>query len=152
MRTRTILAAASLFALGLVARPATAQQGKTICNDGTTSNATGRGACSNHGGVKPKGTPAATQAGKANTKAAEKTAKTETKAAEKNAKAVTKAPEKPAKAETKAAEKSAKTESKTAAKLATKDVTCTDGTTSKGGRGACSGHGGVKKADSKKKG
>ena len=45
-----------------------------------------------------------------------------------------------------------KTESKTAAKLATKDVTCTDGTTSKGGRGACSGHGGVKKADSKKKG
>jgi len=151
MRTRTILAAASLFVLGLVARPATAQQEKTICNDGTTSNATGRGACSSHGGVKTMGTTAK-QAGKTSAKAAEKTAKTETKAAEKNTKAVTKAPEKPAKTETKAAEKSAKTESKTAAKSETKDVTCTDGTTSKGGRGACSGHGGVKKADSKKKG
>lgn len=153
MRIRTVLAAMSVIALSFIARPATAQEGKTICNDGTTSNATGRGACSSHGGVKTKGTANATQAGKAETKAA---AKTETKAPEKSAKTAAKAPEKSAKTETKpAAEKSAKTETKAAEKTgksAPKDVTCTDGTTSKGGRGACSGHGGVKKADSKKKG
>lgn len=29
--------------------------GLTICRDGTTSTATGRGACSHHGGVKTRG-------------------------------------------------------------------------------------------------
>ena len=138
----------SVIALSFVARPATAQGTKTICNDGTTSNAVGRGACSSHGGVKTMGTAAATQAGKAaaktETKAAEKAAKTETKAAEKAATTTTKAADKAAKTETKAAAKTAKAEPK--------EVTCTDGTMSKPGRGACSGHGGVKKADSKKKG
>ena len=154
MRIRTVLAAMSVVALSFIARPATAQAGKTICNDGTTSNATGRGACSSHGGVKTMGTAAATQAGKAATKAAEKSAKTETKAAEKSTKTAAKASEKGAKTEAKAAEKSAKTETKAAEKTAKaepKDVTCTDGTTSKPGRGACSGHGGVKKSDTKSK-
>lgn len=144
MRIRTVMAAVSVVALSFIARPATAQQGKTICKDGTTSNATGRGACSSHGGVATKGTASPTQAGKSETKAVEKPAKIETKAAEKVAKTEAKAADKTAKAETKAAQKTAKSEPK--------DVTCTDGTTSKPGRGACSGHGGVKKADSKKKG
>ncbi len=144
MRIRTVLAAMSMVALSFVARPATAQQGKTMCKDGTTSNATGRGACSSHGGVAKMGTASPTQAAKGEAKSAEKSAKTETKAAAKKANTETKGGEKAAKAETKAAEKTAKTEPK--------DVTCSDGTTSKGGRGACSGHGGVKKADAKKKG
>jgi hypothetical protein len=138
------MAALSVVALSFVARPATAQGTKTICNDGTTSNAVGRGACSSHGGVKTMGTAAPTQAGKSAEKAADKPAKTETKAAAKTA-------EKPAKAETKAAEKPAKAETKAASKSEPKEVNCTDGTTSKAGRGACSGHGGVKKADSKAK-
>ena len=133
MRIRTALATLSVAALTFVARPATAQGTKTICNDGTTSNAVGRGACSSHGGVKTMGTASAKQASKGE-------AKGEAKAAEKSAKT-----------ETKSAAKTAKTESKSAAKAAAKEVTCTDGTTSKPGRGACSGHGGVKKADSKAK-
>lgn len=154
MRTRTVFAAASLLALTFVSRPAWAQGTKTICNDGTTSNAVGRGACSSHGGVKTMGTAAPTKSAKGETKAAEKSAKTETKAAEKAAAPATKAAEKSAKTETKAAEKSAKSESKAAGKAKTepKEVTCTDGTMSKPGRGACSGHGGVKKGDTKKKG
>ena len=138
MRIRTALAALSVAALTFVARPATAQGTKTICNDGTTSNAVGRGACSSHGGVKTMGTASATKgAAKSEAKAAEKSAKTETKAAAKTAKTETKT--------------AAKTETKAAAKAEAKEVTCTDGTTSKPGRGACSGHGGVKKADSKAK-
>jgi hypothetical protein len=129
MRIRTALAALSVAALTFVARPATAQGTKTICNDGTTSNAVGRGACSSHGGVKTMGTASAKQASKGEAKSAEKSAKTETKSAAKTAKAETKA----------------------ASKAEAKEVTCTDGTTSKPGRGACSGHGGVKKADSKAK-
>ena len=42
----------------------------TTCKDGTTSTATGRGACSGHGGVqKPTATGAATGAGSAGTAA-----------------------------------------------------------------------------------
>lgn len=148
MRTRIALAAASLIALSFVARPASAQGTKTICNDGTTSEAVGRGACSSHGGVKTMGTKAAAKTAKSESKAAEKAAATTTKAAEKAAKTETKAAEKAAKTETKAAEKAAKTETKAVAKTAKtapKEVTCTDGTMSKPGRGACSGHGGVKK-------
>lgn len=154
MRIRTALAALSVAALTFVARPATAQGTKTICNDGTTSNAVGRGACSSHGGVKTMGTASATQASKGETKAAEKSAKSETKTAAKTAKSETKAAEKAPAMTAKAADKAAKTEPKAAAKTAKsepKDVTCTDGTTSKPGRGACSGHGGVKKTASKAK-
>lgn len=152
MRIRTVLAAMSVIGLTFVARPATAQGTKTICNDGTTSNAVGRGACSNHGGVKTMGT-APTQASKGEAKAAAKSTKIETKAADKAAKTTTKAADKAAKTETKAAEKSAKTETKAAEKTSKsepKEVTCTDGTMSKPGRGACSGHGGVKSTKAKK--
>ena len=130
MRTRTVLAAASLIMLSLVGRAATAQEAKTICKDGTTSTATGRGACSSHGGVASKGESPSSAA---------KTTKKATKASE-NA--------------TKAAEKSAKSETKAATKTANekpKEVTCTDGTMSKPGQGACSGHGGIKKAAAKGK-
>jgi hypothetical protein len=146
MRIRTVLAAASLLSLSLVARPAWAQEAKTVCKDGTTSNATGRGACSSHGGVASKGTASAAKTTKGEAKSAEQAGKPDAKAASKAAKSETKAAEKTAKSETKAAEKTAKTEAKAEAKTEAKDVTCTDGTTSKGGRGACSGHGGVKKA------
>ena len=44
----------------------------------------------------------------------------------------------------KTADKADKKIEKTEKKVA--EVTCTDGTKSKGGRGACSGHGGIKKA------
>ena len=56
--------------------------------------------------------------------------------------AAKKAAEKPAKK----AEAAPKSEPKTEAKKAAEQVTCTDGTTSKAGRGACSGHGGVRSA------
>ena len=145
MRIRTVLAAASLLTLSFVARPAWAQEAKTVCKDGTTSNATGRGVCSSHGGVASKGTASAAKTTKGEAKSAEQAGKSDAKAASKAAKSETKAAEKTAKSETKAA-KTAKTEAKAEAKTEAKDVTCTDGTTSKGGRGACSGHGGVKKA------
>lgn len=41
-------------------------------------------------------------------------------------------------------EAASKTEAKTEAKKAAEEVTCSDGTTSKAGRGACSGHGGIR--------
>ncbi|HEY6827993.1 MAG TPA: DUF3761 domain-containing protein [Gemmatimonadaceae bacterium] len=46
----------------------------------------------------------------------------------------------------KKAETTPKAEAKTEAKKAAEQVTCSDGTTSKAGRGACSGHGGVRPA------
>src|SRR5436853_3877050 len=78
-------------------------QGTTKCNDGTTSTASGRGACSGHGGVAAKATK-----------------------------------------EERKSEKKAEKAEKKAEKKADKEVamvTCTDGTQSKGGRGACSRHG-----------
>ncbi|HEV8448845.1 MAG TPA: hypothetical protein VGQ44_18570 [Gemmatimonadaceae bacterium] len=123
MRSRlsAFLSVAALACLASVAG-AQAKQATVTCNDGTTSTATGRGACSSHGGVKKaaasKGeTKAATPAGKP------KTAET-----------------KPAKA---ADTSKPKTAGKPAAKTAT--VKCTDGTMSKGGQGACSSHGGIAK-------
>ena len=56
--------------------------------------------------------------------------------------AAKKAAEKPAKK----AEAAPKSEAKTEAKKTAEQVTCSDGTTSKAGRGACSGHGGVRSA------
>ena len=96
-----------LLVVGMVvaARPAFSQG--SVCKDGTKSTASGKGACSGHGGVASKAAK-----------------KGETKAA--------KAPAKETKKEAKAEEKPAAM------------VTCTDGSTSKGGRGACSGHGGIK--------
>jgi hypothetical protein len=108
-------------AAGLVfAVSATAQAQKstsTPCKDGTTSTAIGRGACSGHGGVDGEKLAAQKKAAHAAREAAKKTAK----------------------AEEKAESKAVKREEKAAATM----VKCTDGTTSKGGRGACSHHGGI---------
>src|SRR5689334_13573361 len=110
MRGRVLAAVAALFTISLYSAPVSAQATTSVCKDGTTSAASGKGACSGHGGVDTKATSAA--------KKAEKKAETATKKAE-------------------------KTEEK-AEKKAAAEVTCTDGTTSKAGRGACSKHGGVK--------
>lgn len=128
MRTRLLsLLSAAGVALVFGAATATAQgTASTICKDGSRSAVTGRGACTSHGGVDAKATEAARNAAK-------KVAKSESKAATKVAKTEAKAETKVAKAETKAAEKTAKM------------VKCTDGTMSKGGRGACSHHGGIAK-------
>lgn len=104
----------ALIASVVSAASLNAQASATVCKDGTTSAATGRGACSGHGGVDRKAT--------SHTK---KVVKSETKAA----KAVTKT---------------------TAGAQVTK--ICADGTTSTAtGRGACSGHGGVKGAEATSK-
>lgn len=133
MRTRFLsLLSAAGVALMFGATTASAQGARTVCKDGTTSAVSGKGACSSHGGVDSKATAAS--------RAAKKVAKTETKAADKAAKTETKAATKVAKTETKAADKVAKTDAKVA-----KMVKCTDGTMSKGGRGACSHHGGIAK-------
>src|ERR1700682_6392732 len=47
-----------IFALGLSARAADSSA-PTACKDGTTSTATGRGACSGHGGVQKAATTTA---------------------------------------------------------------------------------------------
>src|ERR1043165_9192680 len=98
MRGPLLAAAAALLTIGLHGAPLQAQAAASVCKDGTTSAATGKGACSGHGGVDAKATSAA--------KKAEKKAEASTKKAE-------------------------KAEEKAAAQ-----VTCTDGTMSKAGRGA----------------
>src|SRR5262249_52552184 len=119
MRARMTLTALTIAAL--VATAAGAQTKTVTCKDGTTSTAAGKGACSGHGGVK--------KASKKAEQAEKKVEKTEAKAEKKVEKTADKAEKKIEKTEKKVAE-----------------VTCTDGTKSKGGRGACSGHGGIKKA------
>ena len=128
-------------------------QAATTCADGTTSTATGRGACSGHGGVAKKSTKAAKSDAKADTKAAKADAKTATKAAKsetKEAKADVKADTKTVKAADKLASKSATADVKQTAKTANNDASgatakCKDGTYSHAAthRGACSRHGGV---------
>lgn len=135
MHTRMLVSvAAALLMLGSHGARLDAQASTTVCKDGSTSTATGKGACSGHGGVDAKATAAAHKAVKTETKAAAKTAKTEGKTEAKSAQA-----------ESKAAARTAKAEEKSETKAATQ-VTCSDGSTSTAGRGACSGHGGVKKA------
>src|SRR5690349_24001200 len=130
MRARITTLAA--FAIAAVFASTAGAQAKTVtCSDGTTSTATGRGACSGHGGVK--------KAEKKVEKKAESAAKKSEKAAEKTAAKTEKKSEGAAK---KAASSGA---AKSVAKKEGAQVTCTDGTMSKPGRGACSGHGGVKK-------
>lgn len=134
------------------------------CKDGTTSTATGRGACSGHGGVDKAAKAAAKSAAKSakqSTKVAKAESKDEVKA-ETKAKQETKQETKAAAKETKAAEKSEKAASKSVssdmrqtnkvanATAANTDPTnatakCKDGTYSHAAthRGACSRHGGV---------
>ncbi len=124
MRTRlsAFLTVAALACLTSVAG-AQAKQTTVTCNDGTTSTATGRGACSSHGGVK-----------KAATSTSESKPATTT-----TAKPKTTAPKPPKPADTTKPKATGKTAGKTAM------VKCTDGTMSKGGQGACSSHGGIAK-------
>ena len=57
------------------AAPLSGQAAATVCKDGSTSAASGRGACSAHGGVDRKASKAAKKAEKAEEKAAVKEAK-----------------------------------------------------------------------------
>jgi type IV secretory pathway TrbL component len=121
------------------------------CKDGTTSSATGRGACSGHGGVD---------------KSAAKSAKRSAKTAKADTKAEVKADTKEAKKETKAAARETRPAEKSTSRAVTSDVRqtnkvanataantdptnatakCKDGTYSHAAthRGACSRHGGV---------
>ena len=128
-----------LFVAGfLFAAPLAAQATASVCKDGSNSAAVGRGACSGHGGVDAKATAAAEKAAKAAekaAKAAEKAAKSASKAAEKSSAKVADTKASAAKAEAKA--------DKAVDKAAATQVSCKDGTSSAGGRGACSGHGGI---------
>ena len=66
MRPQRLALSVSLVVLGLTVRTAVAraQAVVSVCVDGTTSTAAGRGACSGHGGVDAKATAAAKKAGK----------------------------------------------------------------------------------------
>ena len=120
------------------------------CKDGTTSTATGRGACSGHGGVdrsaktSAKVAKADAKAAKADVKADTKVAKQETKATAKEAKAAEKTAAKSASADVKQAPR---LPNATAANTDPTNATakCKDGTYSHAAthRGACSRHGGV---------
>jgi len=139
-----LTAAAIAFAPFAVNAQATAA---VTCKDGTTSTATGRGACSGHGGVD--------KAAKTAAKTSAKVAKTEAKADTKTAKAETKAVAKETKATAKAATKSTSADVKQTPKIANATAAntdptnatakCKDGTYSHAAthRGACSRHGGV---------
>ena len=136
MRVRLI---SWVSAAGLVlAVSATAQAQRatlTPCKDGTTSTVSGRGACARHGGVDGEKLAAQKKAAeieKARARKADKAAvKTER---EQRAEARV-----DARADRKAEKKIEKREERAEAGM----VKCTDGTLSKGGRGACSHHGGI---------
>ncbi len=59
MRVRILVASAAIAALCTLSTRAIAQATGSVCTDGSTSAATGRGACSGHGGVDAKATAAA---------------------------------------------------------------------------------------------
>jgi hypothetical protein len=71
MRVRVLFASAAIAALCTLSTQAIAQATGSVCTDGSTSAATGRGACSGHGGVDAKATAAANKpASKSKTKVA----------------------------------------------------------------------------------
>jgi hypothetical protein len=110
------LSAALLAAPAITLAQDTSTAPLPVCKDGTTATKAGRGACRGHGGVN------------------------------KDAGASTAAPAAGAAAAAPAAAAKGSSTSSTSSS-SSGPVTCKDGTTSdKGGRGACSGHGGVNKS------
>jgi hypothetical protein len=155
------LVLASAIALAPFALNAQATASVT-CKDGTTSAATGRGACSGHGGVdksakaSSKAAKADTKVAKADTKADAKTAKADTKSDVKASKAAAKESKAAEKATSKAVSSDVKETGKSANATAARTTAantdptnatakCKDGTYSHAAthRGACSRHGGV---------
>jgi len=149
LSTRTLLLTAAI-ALAPFALNA---QATATCKDGTTSTATGRGACSGHGGVDKRAKVA--KVAKSDAKATSKAAKADVKADTKAAKADAKVAKSESKSEVKATTKAAKTATApvaTASKTTASNTDptgatakCKDGTYSHAQthRGACSRHGGV---------
>jgi hypothetical protein len=174
MRGRILAAAAAMVTIGLYGARLDAQAAGSVCKDGTTSTASGKGACSGHGGVDATATAAAKKgAKKTEAKAAAApevtctdgtTSKGGRGACSKHGgvkgaavPAATAAPTPAAPAAAKAAAPSAPVATKAAVKASTKkgednDPTdaiaqCKDGMYSHAAnhRGACSKHGGVAK-------
>lgn len=148
-----VLSHRSLFVATVLALAPYALQAQAAvtCKDGTTSTATGRGACSGHGGVDRAAKKAAKTAAKADAKVAKTEAKADAKVAKTEAKADTKEMKAAEKATSKAVKSDVKQTGKSAAVTAANtDPTnatakCKDGTYSHAAthRGACSRHGGV---------
>jgi hypothetical protein len=65
MRGRILAATAALLAISLHGAQLRAQAAGSVCKDGTTSTAAGKGACSGHGGVDAAATAAAKKPAKA---------------------------------------------------------------------------------------
>jgi hypothetical protein len=128
-----LAAVAAVALLPCTALAATAAK-TVVCSDGSTAEA-GRGACSGHGGVDKAATA------KAQRESADAKAEAKAKKAQEKAEAKAKKEQETADAK---ARKKAKAEEPGGAAA----VTCKDGTTSKAGRGACRGHGGVAKGTS----
>ncbi|HEV8447836.1 MAG TPA: DUF3761 domain-containing protein [Gemmatimonadaceae bacterium] len=131
------------FGIALASSPALAQAKakattQSICKDGTTSTATGRGTCSSHGGVDTLATAAAQKSAKADKAraAAAKTHGDSTKAAAADSKAK------------RAESKAVKAENKAEHDSTGATALCKDGTFShaKSMQGACARHGGVQRA------
>jgi hypothetical protein len=125
-----LAATSSLAVAQATAKPAP----ESICKDGSTSTAAGRGACSGHGGVDSAATKAARASAKAS-KAEAKVAKAGSSSA---------AASKAKRAEAKAV----KAEDKAAKDSTGATALCKDGTYShaKTTQGACSAHGGIAKS------
>jgi len=147
-----VLSARTLFLTAAVALVPFAlnAQATTTCKDGTTSSATGKGACSGHGGADKSAKTAKVDA-KVKSKAAKADVKADVKADTKAPKADAKVAKSEAKATTTVA-KSATAPVRTASKTTASNTDptgatakCKDGTYSHAQthRGACSRHGGV---------
>lgn len=154
-----ILSSRSLMVAAAIALAPFALQAQTAatitCKDGTTSTATGRGACSGHGGVDKSAAKAAKSEAKSTAKSTSKATKAEAREAKADTKADSKAATKSAKSAEKATSKAVSSDVKETGKSATRTASnsdptnatakCKDGTYSHAAthRGACSRHGGV---------